>query len=175
VDGTHRWKASRTWKAVALAAAVRKVLGSSWPCWRELMRSEGRDRRRHWLGHSACLRPTTLHGRSTRPGGGQPPQGGERMDEVRAGVRGANRVTTRGRRNRLRCRWRPRGSSCPKSARWCRRQGRGGTGGRKSVSQPLVRYGIGRVLVTTSRLQRLVRSIFSLLGEDTSVSKHGGE
>lgn len=36
------------------------------------------------------------------------------MDEVRAGVRGANRVTTRGRRNRLRCRWRPRGSSCPK-------------------------------------------------------------
>lgn len=114
MDGTHRWKASRTWKAVALAAAVRKVLGSSWPCWRELMRSEGGDRRRHWLGHSACLRPTTLHGRSTRPGGGQPPQGGERMDEVRAGVRGANRVTTRGRRNRLRCRWRPRGSSCLK-------------------------------------------------------------
>jgi len=66
-------------------------------------------------------------------------------------------------------------AAVPKSARWRRWQGRGGTGGRKSVSQPLVRYGIGRVLVTTSRLQRLVRSIFSLLGEDTSVSKHGGE
>jgi hypothetical protein len=134
------------------------------------VRSEGATGGASELAHWACVGSTTPAW-ATRSGHRATSRGGDAGSSWR---RNTKCVATQGRR----CRQRLFGVAVDDGASKLGRRSEGmreaGRGGRQGESPKLGSGAFQRVLVTTSRLQRLVRGIFSLVGGGASCVVGGG-